>query len=166
MTRKVEWIASLETEVTVRKSLADIQVLCEKFGVTSFSARYLEGGAPLSVRFTAIDPVSRQEFAVEMIAPTHHLQQVLRSGRTRNPKPGVVEAQAARIAWRHLHDCIRAQLIAVQDGLVTFGEAFLPHLMVKGSDGQERSVVQMMESAGLQLSAWNESQRLLLPGAR
>lgn len=140
----VQFIASLETEVPARRSVQQIQELVERFGARAFEVRYDPAtGEPDRVRFAVVDPHLTEgaatPFTIELRAPTSILERELRTRRTRSPKPGVIPEQARRIAWRHLHDVVRASLIGVQDGLLTVGEAFLAHLVVESADGTEET---------------------------
>lgn len=164
----MDFIASLETDVTPRRSVAQIQDLVERFGARAFEVRYHERtGEPDRVRFAVVDPHLRSDdgaplppLTIELRAPTEALERVLRNRRTRTPKPGAIAEQARRIAWRHLHDVVRASLIGVQDGLLTVGEAFLAHLVVESADGTEETFGAALQRA--KLLTPSASGRLLL----
>lgn len=133
-----EFIASIDTDVPVRRSVEHIRALVERFEAREFRLIYGTGAQVVAVRFAIVDPhLGGAPLAVELRAPTERLR--ARLGNKAN-----AEAQAERVAWRHLHDFIRASLIAVQDGLLTLGEAFFANLIVRDERGGEQRLADML----------------------
>lgn len=145
----VPFIANESTTVPVTRTIQAIQGLVERFRAREFRTLYGHGGTPNAVRFTVIDPhlsqVEGEEgvFTVELSAPSEMIRKALWR-KARSPNRNVLEAKAERIAWRQLHDIIRASLMGVESGLFTIGEAFLANLVVARPDGKEARLGQML----------------------
>lgn len=147
-----QFIASLDTSVPVSRTIAQIQGLVERFRAREFRTIYGPEGDVVAVRFTIIDPHLTQGagdgvFTVELHAVSDAIDAAIRRGRKNRITPtqsAAFLAQAKRVAWRHLHDVIRASLIAVQSGILTIGEAFLCNLVVTATDGREQRLGEMM----------------------
>lgn len=153
MTKREEFIASLDTTVAVSRTVSQVQALVERFKAREFRTIYGQAGEIAAVRFTIVDPsLSADEsetasvFTVELYAPSQAIERVLlgRRGRTDRASRERIAAQAQRVAWRQLHDVICSSLIAVQSGLFTIGEAFLCNLIVTRPDGKEQRLGEMM----------------------
>jgi hypothetical protein len=153
---KAEFIANIDTDVPVSRSVDHIRQLVERFQAKEFRTTYGPNGVAVSVRFTITDPHLPKEgdhdglFTVELTALTDVIHKELVRRRTRwidADARARIDAQAQRVAWRQLHDIIRATLIGVRSGIMTMGEAFFANLIVTGPDGQERRMANaLMES--------------------
>lgn len=154
--RSDAFIANLDTTVPVTRSVDAIRVLVERFRAKEFRTSYGPDGRPCAVRFTITDPNLPKDgdhdgvFTVELAAPTDVLFRQI-NGRRSYPS-GYREkdrAQAERVAWRQLHDMIRASLIGVQSGIVTLGEAFFANLIVTDNAGREARMADVLLSGRL-----------------
>lgn len=140
------FVASLETDVPVTRTIASLQKLVERFKAKEFRLIYGDESRPAAIRFSISDPhlgLGGGLFTVELAAPcvmiAAHLQ---REHRTWAPEK--CAAQADRVAWRQLHDYVRSALIAVQWGVLTVGEAFLAGLVVTAPNGEEARLGQLV----------------------
>lgn len=151
-----EFMPSLGTQVPVARSVSQIQLLVQKFDAREFRTSFVDG-IPSAVRFTIVDPHlagagKPAEFTVELSAHHEAIYQVLWDRRRYVPtaaQDAALKDQARRIAWRQLHDVIRAQLIAVNCGMLTVGEAFMPNLVVVLPGGRETRLGPAMQAEGL-----------------
>jgi len=179
MAKASQFIASLETDVPAVRSIGHIQALVERFGALEFVTVYDPSGTgrPIGVRFKVRDPHITQEDAehratlglppahlpVDLTAPFETIYKALLDGRTGwvpDEKRARVRAQAERVAWRNLHDYVRAGLIAVQTGILTLGEAFLANVTVELPDGRSARFGTLVAERGMIGSSDNGRLRL------
>lgn len=165
------FIASLETTVSVARSVDQIRALVERFKAREFRTIYGPTGSPAAVRFTITDPHLPKAgdhdgvFTVELAAPTEVLFRALQRKRRQRNASTIArdQVQAERVAWRQLHDMIRASLIGVQCGIVTLGEAFFANLIVADSTGREARMADVLLSSRMLTSGGG---RLMLTDGR
>lgn len=165
-----DFLASIETTVPVARSVSQIQALVQRFGAAEFSVRYdPKTGEAVAVGFVVRDPhVSDGTLLpVSLAAPTDVIYAAILKGKRRGYDKTVqatARQQAARVAWRNLHDFVRASLIGVQTGIMSLGEAFMASLVVTLPNGETRRFGEAVAHGGiLHPSAGN---RLLLgPGS-
>jgi hypothetical protein len=165
------FIASLETEVPVSRSINHIRELVERFGAREFSTHYDAATRPIGIGFTVRDPrVTGDEpvyLPVQLRAPTETIYKALLASKRRSYFIATQErcrAQAERVAWRNLHDFVRASLIGVQTGIMSLGEAFMASLVVTTPAGPER--LGEIVARGSLLQPVRGQLRLLAPGMR
>jgi hypothetical protein len=172
VSRPDAFVANVATEVPVSRSVDQIRALVERFRAREFRTIYGPTGSPVAVRFTITDPHLPKDgdhdgvFTVELAAPTDVLYRMIH-GKRRNFSGQFVardRAQAERVAWRQLHDMIRASLIAVQSGIVTLGEAFFANLIVTDGAGREARMAEVLLTSRL-LTAGNGRLMLTSGGA-
>lgn len=145
MTKRAQFIASLETSVAVSRSVDQIRQLVERFGAAEFGIQYdPASGRPVAVSFKVRDPhVSGEPPAflpVALRAPAETVYKLLlekKSWPTADQRARMQD-QAERVAWRNLHDFVRASLIGVQTGIMTLGEAFMANLVVTLPTGEAK----------------------------
>ena len=152
-----DFIASLDTTVPVVRTIAQIHALVERFGAHEWTVIY-ERGIPSGVRFAVVDPNVTEgqsvPLFVELRAPSDRIAAELKAPRGKRrwlttAQREKAEQQAQRVAWRQLHDFVRASLIAVQSGIMSLGEAFLANVLIRDGDGASRRVVEVMQSQRL-----------------
>lgn len=124
MTRAYE-----STTVPVHKSQEELRGLLLKFGAEQFTMG--EGRDWAGVEFVHSDqavrmrcPVASAEEAVA--ADSRHVS-------VAEKKANAAERERARV-WRVLVWCVKARLVAVEEGLETFEQAFLAHLVNPAND--------------------------------
>lgn len=103
MTRYAE-----KTKVPVSRSKAELEALITRFGATSF--------------------MSGMNGETAVIAFEAHGRRVV--FRMQMPEPKPANAQETRRRWRALTTTIKAKLVSVVDGIETFEEAFMAHVMM------------------------------------
>lgn len=127
--------AYASTTVSVEASQGSIRKLlasygCERFG---FGEYRLDNTTFAEVGFTKGDASVRMRVPLKPIDETAVRRKVQRA-RTKDADTLRFEAneQEAKRIWRVLHWNLKARLEAVQEGVETFEEAFLAHLLVPG----------------------------------
>ena len=157
-------IASLTTEVPVRRSVDQIRDLVEKFGASEFTLQYDPStGIPVAISFKIRDPHVGGEpkyLPIALRAPTDRVELLLRDVSKYSWDAARRKAQAERVAWRNLHDFVRASLIAVQTGIMDMGEAFMASLVVTLPTGEAKRLGELAAEGALLRHA--EGGRLLL----
>ena len=121
------------TSVPVEKSQTEIRKLLQRFEVRRLA--FGEERDESEVRWVAVTFEARA-LAVRMRVPLKQVNEHdVRAKTLRSRTKGVVEvrndmyAQEERRIWRVLAWNLKARLVAVEEGLETFEEAFLPHLI-------------------------------------
>ena len=143
-----------DTEVSVERSQMEIGAIVRRYGADGFLSGW-EGDRAM-VQFAATG--RRVRFILDLPGKgerrfTHHSRGV------RSPEAALKEwEQACRQKWRALALVIKAKLEAVEAGIVTFEEEFLPHILLP--DG---STVYDRTSEGLRLAYETGQMQPLLP---
>ena len=126
-----------QTHVPVDRSKAEIERILVRYGADQFIAGWREGGA--TVAFRMANRLIR--FNVPTPAPSERSFVKTETGRSRSPgQARLAWEQACRQRWRALALAIKAKLEAVESGIVTFDEEFLPYIVLP--NGQ--TIAQMM----------------------
>ncbi|MGH8921871.1 MAG: hypothetical protein ACRD0H_26610, partial [Actinomycetes bacterium] len=120
------------TEVAVEKSQAEIRKLLYGHGAVNFSfgeARH--AGQPWAlVEFVHQDQAVRVQVAHKPVNTRLLREKVNRSrSRSEDQIRRDLEEQEARRIWRVLFHGLKARLVSVEEGVETFEEAFLAHLV-------------------------------------
>jgi hypothetical protein len=151
------------TKVPVDRSQGDIRKLLRGHGAEGYrfgevseigeifaSVEFVQGGHAVRMRV----PYKR--------ADVKELQQRARRARSKTFDDLMEEAQEqeARRIWRVLHWNLKARLEAVEEGLETFVEAFLPHLVNRATG---RTVYEELSTEG-RVELAEPLPRLALPG--
>lgn len=146
-------VASLSTSVSVHRSLEQIRQLVERFGAVEFAIRYDPSTRrPCGVAFQVLDPHLGGALPVALSAPTATVLELLKRARYQQSawdRPARLADQAERVAWRNLHDFVRASLIGVQTGIMTLGEAFMASLVVTLPSGERTRLGEVAARGGL-----------------
>lgn len=117
------------TEVPVERTRAEIERVVSRYGATRFASGWEEGAA--SVLFEMKD--RRVRFRLPL--PQAQDRKFTHDGRgMRRSVDGARRAhdQALRARWRALLLVIKAKLEAVESGVETFEQAFMPHIVTPG----------------------------------
>lgn len=151
------------TKVPVDKSQGDIRKLLREYGAEGYrfgevsemgdmfaSVEFVQGGNAVRMRV----PYKR--------ADVEALHKRAKNARTKTFDNLMEEAQEqeARRIWRVLHWNLKARLEAVEEGLETFVEAFLAHLVNKATG---RTVYEELSNEG-RIELDEPLPRLALPG--
>lgn len=121
------------TTVPVEKSQAEIRQLLAGFSARQFA--FGEETDSAGVRWAAVS-FAHAGFAIRLRVPHKPVndravnQRLLRArSRTREQIAEEMEAQEARRIWRVMAWNLKARMVAVEEGVETFAEAFLAHLI-------------------------------------
>ena len=124
------------TDVSVEKSQAEIQQIVRRYGADGYLSGWEADRAMVQFRAHA----RYVRFLLTLPNPSEK-RFVFHSRGTRTPEAARKEwEQACRQKWRALALVIKAKLEAVDAGIVTFEEEFLPHILLPdGSTVYERA---------------------------
>ena len=127
------------TEVSARKSIAEIQSKLVDHGATSMIIDYGPDKEPVSLSF--IVPTSQGNLPFRLPAKAEEVEKILLGMRRRVPETwhydydrvmDKIRKQAARVAWRIIRDWIDAQLAIIETEMVTIDQVFLPYMLMDG----------------------------------
>jgi hypothetical protein len=112
------------TEVPTHKTRLDIEQELSAYGATAFSSGFDENKAFIVFR------MNDRWVRLELKLPLDDELSMSATGRVRSQgaRAAAAEAERRRL-WRSLLLLVKAKLTAVSDGIVTFEEEFLPHIM-------------------------------------
>lgn len=120
------------TEVAVERSQAEIRKLLYAKGARNFSFAETEvdGQSFAAVDFIHEEQRVRVRVPLKPVSQRLLAQKVQRArGRTREQIAADMLDQEARRIWRVLFHGLKARLVSVEEGVETFEEAFLAHLV-------------------------------------
>jgi len=163
MSKRERFIASLDTKVPVSRSVDQIRYLVERFGAAEFGIQYdPAAGVPVAVSFKIKDPHLGSFLPVALRAPSDAIYKAIVPDRyLTGAQQGGYREQARRVAWRNLHDFVRASLIGVQTGIMSLGEAFMASLVVTLPTGEAKRLGELAADGGL-IRSDEKSGRLML----
>lgn len=143
------------TEVPVERSRAEIERLIIKYGAAEFVSGWRQDSAQIMFEMHG----KRIKFVLPLPDRTADEIRLTRYGKVASKTDQDKRYdQQCRQKWRALTLAIKAKLEAVESGIATFEEEFLPHFVVPGSKGQ--TVGELMIP---QLEAAYKEQRSLPP---
>lgn len=133
-------IKNYTSEVSVYKSLAEIQGALAEHGARRIMVEYDEKGQPNKVMFQIETPSGPRAFALP--ANADGVRAVMAKQKVK-----AADGQAERTAWRNVRDWVLAQMAIIEAGMVQMDEVFLPYM----TDGQGRTVYQLYQGGVLAL---------------
>lgn len=144
------------TSVPVEKTRIEVEEVVRRFGADSFVSGY--EGRTAFIAFRAMERMVR--LTLEMPDPNDPAFHRTPTGRARDAGPAreTYEAECRR-RWRALALLVKAKVAAVADGIVTFEEEFLPHIVL--ADG---STVYQATRGPLAVAYETGEMPRLLPG--
>lgn len=116
------------TKIEAHKTIGQIQGVLAGYGASAILVEY-EDREPSGISFRV--RVSSQDIPFRLPCRWEAVHKSLTSKRTRVKKPGEVEIQAKRIAWRQILRWVLAQMALVETEMVTVEEIFLPYAQMK-----------------------------------
>jgi hypothetical protein len=132
----------MDTEVPVSRSIDQIRQLVERFGALGFGIEYdATSGGAVAITFKVKDPKFGVPVPVSLRAPFEQVLKMILDGKRQAYRSDVKQRAkevAQRVAWRNLHDFVRASLIGVQTGIMSLGEAFMASLIINLPNGDTR----------------------------
>jgi hypothetical protein len=121
------------TDVPKERSRLELEAILSRYGASHFMYGWDEGRVVVAFR-TDEDQGHRQvKFVLPM--PKEHEVALTPGGRRRTTRQ--VEdalAQEERRRWRALVLVVKSKLEAVESGIETFDEAFMPHIVLPGGE--------------------------------
>jgi hypothetical protein len=133
------------TTVRAESSVAEVQRLLRRFGAGDFAAFTSEQRGTAGVVFAREGVSYRMTFRLPRPQDFTHSH----GGQRRRAPRAIEEAhqQEVRRLWRSLTLLVKAQLVAVTDGLATFEELFLPAaLLGSGMTVAEEGVPRLLQA--------------------
>lgn len=136
-----------ETSVSVEKSRAEIESTLTKFGATAFA--YATNMDKAMVQFQA----NNRRIMFVLVLPDRNSPIFTHSrGKTylkkfREDQAYVKWEQACRQKWRSLALSIKAKMVAVDDGISTFEDEFLSHIVMPDGKTVSSHIKPMIENA-------------------
>ena len=118
-----------DTSVPAEKSRAEIEKILLRYGADDFGYRIRRGVA--AIQFEAHDRTIRFTLALPDPDDAAFTRTPTRQVRSATSAKAAYE-QAARQKWRALALVVKAKLEAVESGIVTFEQEFLPHIILPG----------------------------------
>ena len=119
-----------DTDVPVDRSRAEIEKILQRFGADQFG--YASGPHGATVGFRARDRVLRFDLPLPSSLPQRTEKQ---------------RAQAVRSAWRCLVLSIKAKLAAVDSGITSFEQEFMPYTVLPDGRTAAQHALPMIEQA-------------------
>lgn len=118
------------TSVSVDRTVAQIRQLLDRFGADRFAVGHGATSATLAFVYQG-RPVRFDLILPDRNSPRFH---VTPTGRTRKSSDGPSRLWDAecRAKWRSLHLYVKASIVAIEDGLVSFDRAFLHDIVMPG----------------------------------
>ena len=145
-----------KTNVSPDRSRAEIEKTLQRYGATSFA--YGWSGSMAVVQFEAFD----RRVRINLPMPDMDDRSIAYTPQGRARSQGALETaydQALRSRWRALLLIIKAKLEAVEAGVTTFEEEFLPHIVLPSGETVGQYVL-----PGVAQAYKNGQMPALLPG--
>lgn len=133
-------IKNYTSEVSVYKSLAEIQAALAEHGARRIMVEYDNAGQPMGVTFGIETVAGARAFCLP--ANVDGVRAVMARQKVKCP-----DGQAERTAWRNVRDWVLAQVAIIEAGMVQMEEVFLPYM----TDGRGRTVYQLYQGGRLML---------------
>lgn len=133
-------IKNYTSEVSIHKSLAEIQGTLAEHGARRIMIEYDDDGQPNGVMFQIETPNGPRAFTLP--ANVEGVRAVMERQRVKADN-----GQAERTAWRNVRDWVLAQTAIIEAGMVQMEEVFLPYM----TDGNGRTVYQLYQGGVLAL---------------
>lgn len=138
-------IKNYTSEVSVYKSVAEIQAALAENGARRIMVEYDAAGQPIGVTFGIETPNGPRAFCLP--ANVEGVRAVMARQKVKD-----ANGQAERTAWRNIRDWVLAQAAIIQAGMVQMEEVFLPYM----TDGHGRTVYQLYQGGRLALEEATE----------
>ena len=130
------------TYVSSDKSVAEIKKILSRYGASSFA--FFEEGAKAAIAFKA------QNRSIRMLVPLPDPKDFEKSPAGRKwPRERGLKAweQAGRQRWRSLALVVKAKLEAVECGVATFEQEFLPYILLPNGKTAGEWMMPQIETA-------------------
>lgn len=149
------------TEVSVSKSQEELRALLRKHEAAQFS--FGEGRDWVGIEFIHNDQLVRLRCPLRVPTDADLKERNRKVGRSKEENAEALLNRDAMRVWRVLVWSVKARLVAVEEGLETFEQAFLSHLVDPSSDKTIwQQVREPIEEGAFQLGG--QGLRALGPG--
>lgn len=131
-----------KTSVSCEKSRGEIEWVLKRYGASSFA--YMSEGVMAAIAFKVTNR------AIRMIIPLPDPKNFERNklGHERNPDAALKSwEQACRQRWRALALVVKAKLEAVESGVATFEQEFLPYTLLPNGKTAGEWVIPQIKKA-------------------
>ncbi len=134
-----------QTSVSAERSRSEIERVLQRFGADQFMYGWDESQA--LVQFRASGKVVK--FVLLLPDKNEDRFALTPSGRRRRDPAAMLKAweQETRSAWRALALVIKAKLIAVEEGIVSFEQEFLAHIVLPDGNTVGEWAIPQLEKA-------------------
>lgn len=132
-------IKNFTTEITVEKTMGEIQGHLARRGVTRISTLFDEDGVAAGIGFTMRTDYGFRDF--QLPVRTAGVLAAMKAD-TKVPRTKCTTAQAARVAWRIAKDWLEAQAALIDAELASLDEVMLPYMI----DDQGRTAYAVFRS--------------------
>jgi len=134
-----------QTTVSADKSRSEIEATLRRFGADQFMYGWEKTHAV--IQFRAQQRLIR--FVLELPNRDDPRFTLTPTGKKRRTPDAMLKAyeQATRSTWRSLALVIKAKLVAVDDGIVTFEHEFLAHIVLPSGDTVGRWAIPQVATA-------------------
>lgn len=133
-------IKNYTSEVSVYKSLAEIQAALAEQGACRIMVEYDNSKQPTGLTFAIETPTGPRAFRLP--ANVDGVRAVMTRQKVKD-----TNGQAERTAWRNVRDWVLAQVAIIEAGMVQVEEVFLPYM----TDGSGRTLYQLYQGGHLAL---------------
>lgn len=136
------------TDVPVERSQGEVRGLLQRYGATQFTfgEAIVDGRTLIGVEFATAHHRVRLRVALK---PPDEEALAVRARRARTKTLGELRAQAdeqeAKRVWRVIAHNLKARMVAVEEGVESFEEAFLAHLVDAGTN---QTIYERLASTG------------------
>jgi hypothetical protein len=136
-----------DTKVSVDRSLSEIERTVDRWGATSFA--YGRQDTKGMIGFTLRDRQIR--FVVPLPEASSKEFTLSETGRRRTDSAArAAYEQAVKARWRALSVVIKAKLVAVEEGIVTFEEEFGMHMVLPNGSTVAEHITPYIDQAYLE----------------
>ena len=131
-------ILNYTTQISVDKTISEIQVALAKAGARAILVDYGDNGEIKSLAFKMV--VNENEIAFKLPAEPDKIFTLLKTQRGVPKKLQTME-QARRVAWRIIKDWVEAQLAIIETKMVKPDQVFLPYAITRDGKTLYESVI-------------------------
>lgn len=132
-------ILNYTTQISVDKTIAEIQTKLARAGARAILADYDDDGNIKSLSFKLV--IQEKEVGFKLPAEPDKILVLLKTQRG-VAKKFQTDEQARRVAWRIIKDWVEAQLAIIETKMVKPEQVFLPYAITRDGRTLYESVVQ------------------------
>ena len=149
------FIKSRDTDATVPNSKAELERILQRYGAFSYGVHQHWEDGYAAVTFSLPDPATGVPLRVQLDVRPRLVASKLFPGQAWETLRERDQAQAQRVAWRHLVLLVDAACLAAASGVRPMAHTFLAETLVQSRDGRTVQLVEAIQE---------EAPRLLGPG--